>query len=491
MNQIKNVQYTCVEGKDQIAKFCIVPLGESFSKDIKAYFKSPNNKVGRNVMPPHVKETLSAFSNHALESFLMKIGIFDEIAKRNESMAFVDAFVYPKNKKDKFFYYRVHYIGFDLDRKGSICAISRILKPAEKNPNLKTVETVICRRGLWIRNGFAWIQSYLREDIEEQFTVENLDRVFKEEYDRAYNNHIGADPRDKYSKCQYPNDEILYTNRELHKTLLEPLKLKDKTVISRKLQTFGEFAFKYGPMFVYNNRHTLLPSKNTLSLAELRACICASNDLMWYHEKVNKSIHGEAKIVHVEIEEIKDQELLDMVSFGKDDNYNYNRSIYRKYKKYPGTITMAIVLETAKTKKHLKFTHKFVLNIGNLATCGLPYTLDPEYETSSEDLLKSLDLVPENKNKRRYDIETFKDAVSTLNDKIKNVVEHPYKEEESEDNKGPYKPKSTIKIVDQATFNEETTAADEAVYESNHSEDDKACDVDLDEILAETDHPEN
>lgn len=475
MNQIKNIQYTCVEGKDQIAKFCIIPLGESFSTNIKRYLKNPNNKISRNVMPPHVRESLSIFSNHSLDLFLTKIGVYDNYEKRNESIAFVDAFVYPKNKNDKFFYYRVHYIGFDLDRKGSICAISRILKPAEKSPNLKTVETVICRRGLWIRNGFAWRQSYLREDIEKQFTVENLDRAFKEEYDRAYNNHIGADPRDKYSKCQYPNDEILYTNRELHKTLLEPLKLKDKTVVTHKFQTFGEFAFKYGPLFVYNNRHTLLPSKTTISVAELRACICASNDLMWYHDNVNKSIHGEAKIVHVEIEEIKDQTLLDMVSFGKDDNYNYNRSIYRKYKKYPATITMAIVLETAKTKKHLKFTHKFVLNIGNLSKCGLPYTLDPEYETSSEDLLKSLDLVPENKNKRRYSLDVLKDALDPLFEKAESMAKSNHTDEVSDDKK----------------LNEETTAADEAVYESNHSEDDKACDVDLDEILGETDHPEN
>jgi len=346
---------------------------------------------------------------------------------------------------------------------------------------------------LWIRNGIAWRQSYLREDIEEQFTVENLDRIFKEEYDRAYNNHIGSDPRDKYSKCQYPNDEILYTNRELHRTLSEPLKLKDKTVVTHKFQTFGEFAFKYGPMFVYNNRYTLLPSKTAISVAELRACICASNDLMWYQDNANKSIHGEAKIVHVEIEEIKDQELLDMVSFGKDDNYNYNRSIYRKYKKYPRTITMAIVLETAKTKKHLKFTHKFVfsvrLSIAGLTVSKLPYTCDPNYETKTEDLLKSLE-IEENKNKRKYDIETFKDAVSTLNDKIKNVAEHPYKEE-SEDDEGSHKPSSTIKIVDQTTFNEETTAADEAVNASTNKEDDKCCDVDLEEILGETDHPKD
>lgn len=479
MNQIKNIQYTCVEGKDQIAKFCIVPLGESFSTNIKRYLKNPNNKISRNVMPPHVRESLSIFDNHSLDFFLTKIGVYDNYEKRNESIAFVDAFVYPKNKNDKFFYYRVHYIGFDMDRKGSICAISRVLKPAEKSPNLKTVETVICRKGLWIRNGFAWRQSYLREDIENQFTVENLDRAFKEEYDRAYNNHIGADPRDKYSKCQYPNDEILYTNRELHKTLLQPLKLKDKTVITRKLQSFGEFAFKYGPMFVYNNRHTLLPSKDTLSIAELRACICASNDLMWYHDNVNKNIHGEVKIVHVEIEEIKDQEMLDMISFGQEDNYNYNRSLYRKYKKYPGTITMVIVLETAKTKKHLKFTHKFVLNIGNLATCGLPYNLDPEYETSSEDLLKSLDLVPENKNKRRYSLDVLKESLDPLFEKAESKAESDH-------------PVDTVSIkAPILKFNEETTAADEAVYESTHSEDDKACDVDLEEILAETDHPED
>lgn len=475
MNQIKNIQYTCVEGKDQIAKFCIVPLGESFSTNIKRYLKNPNNKISRNVMPPHVRESLSIFSNHSLDLFLTKIGVYDNYEKRNESIAFVDAFVYPKNKNNKFFYYRVHYIGFDLDRKGSICAISRVLKPAEKSPNLKTVETVICRKGLWIRNGFAWRQSYLREDIENQFTVENLDRVFKEEYDRAYNNHIGADPRYKYSKCQYPNDEILYTNRELHKTLLEPLKLKDKTVVTHKFQTFGEFAFKYGPMFVYNNRHTLLPSKTTISVAELRACICASNDLMWYHDNANKSIHGEAKIVHVEIEEIKDQELLDLVSFGKDDNYNYNRSIYRKYKKYPGTITMAIVLETTKTKKHLKFTHKFVLNVVGLAVSKLPYTCDPNYETKTEDLLKSLDLVPENKNKRRYSLDVLKDALDPLFEKAESMTKSNHTDEVSDDKK----------------LNKETTAADEAVYESTHSEDDKACDVDLEEILAETDHPKD
>ena len=40
-------------------------------------------------------------------------------------------------------------------------------------------------------------------------------------------------------------------------------------------------------------------------------------------------------------------------------------------------------------------------------------------------------------------------------------------------------------------FNEETTAADEAVCASTNKEDDKCCDVDLEEILEETDHPEN
>ena len=388
MNQIKNIQYTCVEGKDQIAKFCIVPFGE-VSTEIKKYLISTNNRIARNVMPPYVRESIGAFSNNILQTFLDKLGIYDNYDKRKESIAFVDAFVYPKNKKDKFFYYRVHYIGFDLDRKGSICAISRVLKPAEETkPNFKMVETVICRKGLWLRNGFAWRQSYLREDIEQQFTVENLDEIFKKEYGQAYNNHIGAEERSKYNKCQFPNDETLYTNRELHKTLSQPAKLKDKTVVTHRLQTFGEFAFKFGPMFVYNNRHTLLPSKSTISIAELRTCICASNDLMWYHDHVNKSIHGEAKIVHVEIEEIKEQELLGMVSFGQDD---YNRKIYRKYKKYPGIITMIIVLEAAKTKRHLKFTHKFVLDVGGFATSKFPYTCDPNYETKTEDLLKCLE----------------------------------------------------------------------------------------------------
>jgi hypothetical protein len=140
---------------------------------------------------------------------------------------------------------------------------------------------------------------------------------------------------------------------------------------------------------------------------------------------------------------------------------------------------MAIVLETAKTKKHLKFTHKFVLNIGNLATCGLPYTLDPEYETNSEDLLKSLDLVPENKNKRRYSLDVLKEALDPLFEKAESMAQSDH-------------PVNTVSVkAPILKLNDETTAADEAVYESNHSEDDKACDVDLDEILAETDHPEN
>lgn len=474
MNQIKNIQYTCVEGKDQIAKFCIVPF-EEVPVEIKKYLISVNNKIARNVMPPYVKESISAFSNNILQTFLNKLGIYDDYDKRKESIALVDAFVYPKNKKDKFFYYRVHYIGFDLDRKGSICAISRVLKPAEKtSPNLKTVETVICRKGFWLRNGFAWRQSYLREDIEQQFTVKNLDRIFKDEYSQAYNNHIGFDKRDKYNRCQFPNDEVLYTNRELHRTLLQPLKLKDKTVVTHRLQTFGEFAFKFGPMFVYNNRHTLLPSKNNISLAELRTCICASNDLMWYHDNVNKSIHGEAKIVHVEIEEIKDQELLDMVSFGQDDNYNCNRTIYRKYKKYPGTITIAIVLESTKTKRHLKFTHKYVLDIGKLSTSGLPYVHDPNYETKTDDLLKSLE-IEENKNKRRYSLDVLKEALDPLFEKAESMAVSKHADEVPNDKK----------------FNEETTAADEAVYASTNKEDDERCDTNLEEVLEETDHPEN
>lgn len=471
MNQIKNIQYTCVEGKDQIAKFCIVPFGE-VPIEIRKYLISTNNKIVRNVIPPYVKESISAFSNNILQTFLNKLGIYDNYDERKESIAFVDAFVYPKNKKDKFFYYRVHYIGFDLDRKGSICAISRVLKPAETTrPNFKTVETVICRKGFWLRNGFAWRQSYLREDIEKQFTVENLDRIFKEEYGQAYNNHIGIDKRDKYNRCQFPNDETLYTNRELHRTLSQPLKLKDKTVVTHRLQTFGEFAFKFGPMFVYNNRHTLLPSKTNISIAELRTCICASNDLMWYHDNVNKSIHGEAKIVHVEIEEIKDQELLDMVSLEQDD---YNRNIYRKYKKYPGTITIVIVLEAAKTKRHLQFRHKFTLNVGGLATSKFPYTCDPNYETKTDDLLKCLEIdnvlksmeIEEDKYKRGYSLDVLKDALEPLFEKADEVP-------------------------DDKKFNEETTAADEAVYASTNKEDDKCCDVDLEEILGETDHPKD
>lgn len=470
MNQIKNVQYTCVEGKDQIAKFCIIPIGEEIPTEIKKYLISTKNKIARNVMPPYVIDSIGVFSKNLLQTFLDKLGIYDNYDKRKESIAFVDAFVYPKNKKDKFFYYRVHYIGFDLDRKGSICAISRILKPAETTrPNFKTVETVICRKGFWLKNGFAWRQSYLRDDIEEQFTVENLDRIFKEEYGQAYNNHIGIEKRDKYNRCQFPNDETLYTNRELHRTLSEPSKLKDKTVITHRLQTFGEFAFKFGPMFVYNNRHTLLPSKTNISIAELRTCICASNDLMWYHDNVNKSIHGEAKIVHVEIEEIKDQELLDMVSLGQND---FDRKIYRKYKKYPGTITIVVVLETTKTKRHLQFRHKFTLNVGGLATSKFPYTCDPSYETKTDDLLKCLEIdntlesLEIGKNKRRYSLDVLKEALEPLFEKVDEVP-------------------------DDKNFNKEITAVDEVVCASTNKEDDKCCDVDLEEILEETDHPEN
>ena len=42
MNQIKNIQYTCVEGKDQIAKFCIVPF-EEVPIEIRKYLISTDN----------------------------------------------------------------------------------------------------------------------------------------------------------------------------------------------------------------------------------------------------------------------------------------------------------------------------------------------------------------------------------------------------------------------------------------------------------------
>lgn len=162
--------------------------------------------------------------------------------------------------------------------------------------------------------------------------------------------------------------------------------------------------------------------------------------------------------------------MLDAVSFGQDDNYNYNRSLYRKYKKYPGTITIAIVLETIKTKKHLQFNHKFVLDIGGFVTSKLPYTCDPNYETKTDDLLKSLE-IEVNKNKRRYRLDTVKEFLDPLFEK--------------------YKSECADEVPDDKKFDEETTATDEAVYASINKEDDKCCDVDLEEILGETDHPEN